>query len=68
MKIRTQKILIALAEAEITKQEFAAMSGISRQSLSKILRRGSCEPITAGRIARAMNISVSELMEEENDD
>ena len=64
MKLNAHKIRLILASKEITQCELAMLSGISRQSISTILSRGSCELRNAGRIARALNVDVSEIVEE----
>lgn len=61
MKINTNKVILLLAEKEMSKSELAQKSGISRQNLSTILGRGSCSPKTAGKIAKGLGIPVSEL-------
>ena len=63
MKINTIKIKIILAEAEMTKADFAEKCGLSRQGFCKILTRGTCELRTAGKIAKALGVPVSEIVE-----
>ena len=63
MKISKQKIFAAQAQFGLTMKQLAELSGISRQNLSTILHRGSCRPDTAGKIARALGVDVTEIME-----
>lgn len=65
MRIDANKIKIILAERGMTRAALAAASGLSRQSVSTILTRGTCEPKTAGKIAKALGIPVVEIMKEE---
>lgn len=65
MKIDASKIKIILAERGMTRAELAAVCGISRQNISTILTRGTCELRTAGKIAKGLNVPVSEIMKEE---
>lgn len=61
MYIDVLKIETILAEREITKAHLAWLSGISRQSISTIMKRGTCEPKTAGKLASGLGIPVGEL-------
>lgn len=64
MKINAQYIEIKLAELGLTQKDLAANCGISRQSISTILRRGTCEPKTAGKLARGLGVPVAEVLAE----
>lgn len=65
MRINTNKIKALQAEMEMTASELAKRSGISRQSVSTILTRGTCEPRTAGKIAKGLGVPVTEIVREE---
>lgn len=64
MKIDVNKIKIILAEREMTRSALAALCGISRQNISTILTRGTCEPKTAGKLAKGLGIPVDEIIKE----
>lgn len=64
MMIDTHKIDTILAEQGITKAILSDRSGISRQNISIITKRGSCEPRTAGRLATALGVSVAEIIKQ----
>lgn len=64
MTIDTIWVETTVAERGLTKSELAARSGISRQSLSTILRRGTCEPKTAGKLAAGLGVPVAEIIKE----
>ena len=62
MKISAIKIETRLAELCITKAELANRCGMSRQNISTIVRRGTCEPKTAGKLAAGLGVSVSDII------
>lgn len=64
MTINTQRIETILAERGLTKAALAANCGISRQSISTIIQRGTCEPKTAGKLAAGLGVPVAEIIEE----
>jgi len=65
MTINTQRIETMLAERGLTKAALAANCGISRQNVSTIIRRGTCEPRTAGKLAAGLGVPVSDIIREE---
>ena len=64
MVIDKKRIETVLAEQGITKTALAAKCGISNQNLSIIIRRGTCEPRTAGKLASGLGVSVTDIMKE----
>ena len=64
MKISIRKIEAIMARNGFTKSVLSERSGISRQNISTITLRGTCEPKTAGRIAQALGVDVTEIMDE----
>ncbi len=65
MKINTKKIALILADRELTRAALAEMCGISRQNISTILTRGTCEPKTVGKLAKGLGIVPAEIIKEE---
>ena len=65
MKIDTKKVVLILAEQGLTKTALAERSGMSRQNISTILGRGTCEPATAGKLVKGLGVFVAESTEEE---
>jgi hypothetical protein len=63
MKISKQKVEQIMAEKGLTAAEVAKRSGVSRQNFSTIKLRGTCEPATAGKIARGLGVNVSDVLE-----
>ena len=64
MTISATKINLLKAEQRLTNSALAERSGISRQSISTILLRGTCTPITAGKLARGLGVSVADIIKE----
>ena len=64
MMINRERIDTILAEQGITKAVLAERCGISRQNISTITRRGTCEPRTAGKLAAGLNVTVSEIIKQ----
>lgn len=64
MTISATKINLLKAEQRLTNSALAERSGISRQSISTILMRGTCNPITAGKLARGLGVSVADIIKE----
>ena len=65
MKISVLKIETLLAEKSMTKADLANRCGISRQNVSTLIRRGTCEPRTAGTLASGLGVEVREIIEKE---
>lgn len=66
MKISVLKIETLLAEKSMTKADLAnRCCGISRQNVSTLIRRGTCEPRTAGKLASGLGVEVREIIEKE---
>lgn len=63
MKISATRIETILAERGMTKAALADGCGVSRQNISTIIRRGTCEPKTAGKLAAGLGVAVSEIVE-----
>ena len=65
MTINATTIETLLAERGMTKSALARACGISRQNVSTIIRRGTCEPKTAGKLAMGLDVPVSEIIKED---
>lgn len=63
MTINAQRIETILAERGLTKAAYAANCGVSRQNVSTVLRRGTCEPKTAGKLAAGLGIPVADIID-----
>ena len=65
MTINAIKIETRLAEMGITKAVLAKRCGVSRQNISTIIRRGTCEPKTAGKLAMGLGVDIAEILGKE---
>lgn len=64
MNINAQRVELEMAKRGLSRRDLAERSGISAQNISTIIRRGTCEPRTAGKLATGLEMDVSELMGE----
>ena len=62
MKLNKFKLVLLQAEQGLTGAELAQKAGMSRQNFSTVRQRGTCTPVTAGKIARALGVPVEALM------
>lgn len=62
MIIDKNKVEIALAKKIMTKKQLSIKSEIRPQNLTKILEGKICEPHTVGKIARALEVDVEEIV------
>lgn len=64
MKIDRVALDVALVESGISSYaRLAQEMGCSPQNLYIVLRRGSCRPVTAGKIAKALNVPLETIAE-----
>lgn len=63
MKIDKEKVNIYLARKQITVSEFCEIVGLSRNRIYSILNSKKVNPKTAGRIAEALGVDVTEIIE-----
>ncbi len=65
MRINAKRLYVLMAERELTRTALQQLSGVSRQGIWSALAKGSCsEPRTVGKLAKALNVPVEELIEE----
>lgn len=62
MKLNRKKIFIFMAEQELTQVELSRKADITSSVISKILACGRCHLKTAGKIAKALDIPVEEIV------
>ena len=63
MKINSAKIELISATRGLNAKELAEKSGVCRQTLSTLKTRGTCRPMTLIRLARALGVDPTEIME-----
>lgn len=65
MTIDTPRIEAMMAEKGLTKKALAASCGISAQNISTIIRRGTAEPRTVGKLAAGLGVSVADIIKKD---
>ncbi len=63
MKISKSKIEIAMARAELNRNDLSKKSGLPIPTICNVYSRGTCKPATAGKIASALGVDVTEIIE-----
>lgn len=63
LKLDNKKLLLLMAEKQLTYKAIADMSGLSKGTLTK-LSKGNCNHITIGKLAKALDVPVTELIED----
>lgn len=66
MIINTVALVGEIARQQKSQCQIADLAGISRQALSAIIRRGTCSPKTAGKIAAALDLDVTNIIRVEH--
>lgn len=64
MKINKTKLLIALANSCMNPYDLCKAVGMQYQSYRRIANGGNCKPATIGKIAKALGVDVTELLED----
>jgi len=64
MKLNKTKLLIALANACMNPYDLCKAVGMQYQNYRRIANGGNCKPATVGKIAKALNVDVTELLED----
>lgn len=64
MKINKEKLEIAMARAELNRNTLAEKAGMPIPTICNVYSRGTCKPATAGRIAKALEVDVTEIIED----
>lgn len=64
MRLDAMKIKILLAEQQMTQTHLAKSCSVSKQDISRILAKGKCSPVVAGRLAAGLGVHVTEILSE----
>lgn len=62
VKIDKRKLEIAMARSELNRNELAERANIPIPTVCNMYKRGTCKPATAGRIANALEVDVTEII------
>lgn len=65
MLINSHEIGVILAKKRMNRTDLAALSGISKNNISVILKRGSCTERNVGRIAFGLGVPVEAIIADE---
>ena len=63
MRIDRVKFISELARRDMTVKHLTELSGVSRPTISSVRGGKSCHPDTAAKLAKALGINVTELLE-----
>lgn len=64
LRINKSKLEIAMARAELNRNTLAEKAGMPIPTICNVYTRGTCKPATAGRIAKALGVDVTEIIED----
>lgn len=64
MTISDTKIALVMARQALTKSALAEKAGMSRNRLNVVLNSKKVTPVSVGRIAQALGVDVSEILED----
>lgn len=64
MKINKEKLEISMARAQLNRNTLSEKSGIPVPTICNVYKRGTCKPATVGRIAAALGVDVTEIIEQ----
>lgn len=67
MKINKQKLQLAMANECINPYDLCEKISIQYQTYRRISAGHNCKPATAGKIAKALNVPVEQLIDLESD-
>lgn len=65
MKLNVNRIELRMAERQLTRKDLSDLCGVCRQNISTIIKRGTCEPATAGKLAAGLGLRVEEIVQRE---
>lgn len=65
MKVNGKKLRLAMARACMNTADLSEKAEMPTQTINGVLRGRSIRPATLGRIAKALGVDVTEILEEE---
>lgn len=65
MKFDIKMVELMLAKKLMSKADLSRKCGIMPQNIVAVLKRGTCEPKTLGKIAAALEVDVEQLIAKE---
>lgn len=64
MKVNKKKLEIAMARAKLNRNDLAEKAKMPVNTVCTVYSRGTCKPGTVGRIAEALGVDVTEILED----
>lgn len=66
MRLDKAKVSLIMAEQDLYQKDLAEKAEMSRGNLSTIINGKNCQPRTAFKIAKALGVDVTEIIETED--
>ena len=64
MKVDKRKLDIAMARAQLNRGDLAKKAGVPIPTLCNVMQRKNCRPATIGKVAAALGVDVTEIIED----
>lgn len=64
LRISPEKVQLKMAERCMNPYDLCSAAGISYASYRRIIKAGGCKLATTGRIAKALGVDVTEILED----
>lgn len=64
LKLSQDKVQIRMAELCMNPYDLCSTAGIAYASYRRIMKEGNCKIATLGKIAKALNVNVTEILED----
>lgn len=64
MRIDRRKLIITMLDNNINQKQLAELTGVSRATINNVKNGRSCSDATAHKIAKALNVDVTEIIEQ----
>lgn len=65
MKTNKMKMQIAMARAKMRSDKLSELTGLSRTSIGRMIGGAECKPFNLGKVAEALGVDVTELIDME---
>lgn len=63
LRVSQDKVQLAMARKAMNPYDLCSMAGISYASYRRIMKEGNCKIATLGKIAQALEVDVTEIMD-----
>lgn len=64
MKVNKEKLNIAIARSCLTITDLAKKAKMSKTTVSAVISGENCKPVAIGKIAKALGVDVTEIIEQ----